>query len=440
MESRDAGRDLLIYRLLNMGSYSDRDGRPLLEGHVPPEQRRLGVPFELRPCPYAGARAAARPARPMNVSALKRILATLPETFGLFLYLREQYLARLPRRRMLFVDLWRVGVLITSLPRFLACRSADAVPDGELPPYIADGFKFAAGVSILMMMLAYREAVRAEGGILPAITVESLLKQADGMLVGDQEVCAAPPALIAEALSAFVAGTVSFKTVEPPIRTLIKNFDAYFAFASAYMDLKVALSLLTAMHQCLVNNLLAKVKNQERRDAHGRFAQAAVFQSLTAALSQTGSDSPLQLYGLPMLEGTRSAILKSSREKRCDLFHRLAKNLVSQSGEERTQLLGALERAAGILKESGAVNPIHLDAIRNRWPRVTKVAALRCAAAWGQCAAFEAAALQTLGALEANLRVPLSHLPMDAPLPAGVLSLVIGPSCTEALNVAFRSA
>ncbi|HKO04570.1 MAG TPA: hypothetical protein VJW51_07460 [Candidatus Acidoferrales bacterium] len=369
---------------------------------------------------------------------MKRVLATLPESFGLFLCLRERYLRGLSRKQLRFVDLWRMGALMTALPRFLAYREADAVLDGELPPYVADAHKFAAGVNGLMMLIAFWEALRGRGGGLPAMSVASLLKEADGLLVGDQEVCAAPPALIAEALRAYVAGTVSFKTAEPRIQTLLPDPDAFFAFASAFLDLKVVLWLLAIMRQGLVNSLLATFKNQQQRGGRGRSAAQAAFQSLTAALVPMSGASSSHPCALPMLDGVRSAILKTGRDKRLDLFHRLARKLISQSGEERTQLLAALRRAAAVLKQTGPVNPVHLDAIRSRWPQVNKAAARRCAAAWGQCVGFEGIALETLGALEANLRVPLGQPPLDAPLPRGIFSSVIGPSCAEALRDAFH--
>ncbi len=372
----------------------------------------------------------------MNVSAMRRVLTTLPESFGLFLYLRREYLERLSRKELLFVDLWRMGVLATSLPKFLASRKLDAVPDGELPPYIADAYKFSAGVTILMMRLAFQEAAPGQRGILPAMTVESLLKKADKMLVSEREVCAAPPTLIAEALSAFVAGKVDLKTVEPPAIALIKDFDAFFAFASVNMDLKLTLWLLATMRECVVKDLLTKVKANEKRGKKGRSVRAPVLKSLTAAL--TGTHSPWRLDGLA--DAMRSRILKSGRDKQCSLLNRMAAKLVSQPGEEGAQLLQKLERAAGTVQGGGAVNPIHLAAIRKRWPRVTEAAARRCAAAWGDCQSFETAALETLGALESSLRVSLGHRPIGAPLPAGILTSAIGPSCTEALNSAFALA
>jgi len=351
-EPGDANRDWLICRVLNLGPYCDCDGRPLLEGEVPRKQWRSGVPFELRPCPYPGARAVAKPARPMNVAAMRRVLTTLPESFGLFLYIRRQYLERLCRKDLRFIDLWRAGTLTTSLPEFLTCRKVDAVPDGELPPYVADAYKFSAGVTALMMVLAFREAAPGQRGSMPAMTVESLLKKADRMLVSEKEVCAPPPTLIAEALRAYVTGKVGMKTVEPVIESLIKDFGEFLAFASVNMDLKLTLWLLTTMRECVVKNLLARVKSNERRGKKGRAARAPVLKSLTAAL--TGTVAPWRLDGLA--DAMRSRILKSGRDKQFHLLHRMAEKLVSQPGEERTRLLEKLDRAAGTVRESGAVN------------------------------------------------------------------------------------
>src|SRR5262249_913127 len=68
--------------------------RPIGEGKVPKERRPRGVPFELRPCPYPGRRSEVQPDRPMNVSAMTRLVSTFPEALGALVIFREEYCRR----------------------------------------------------------------------------------------------------------------------------------------------------------------------------------------------------------------------------------------------------------------------------------------------------------------------------------------------------------
>src|SRR5262245_50466984 len=66
-----------------------------------------GVPFELRPCPYPGRRSEVQPDRPMNVSAMTRLVSTFPEALGALVIFREKYCRRFQIAQLLLFDLWR---------------------------------------------------------------------------------------------------------------------------------------------------------------------------------------------------------------------------------------------------------------------------------------------------------------------------------------------
>src|SRR5215831_5344119 len=84
----------LVSRVLDVGEFRDCDGRPIGEGKVPKERRPRGVPFELRPCSYPGRRSEVQPDRPMNVSAMTRLVSTFPEALGALVIFREEYCRR----------------------------------------------------------------------------------------------------------------------------------------------------------------------------------------------------------------------------------------------------------------------------------------------------------------------------------------------------------
>src|SRR5262249_35167785 len=127
-----------IYRRRTFEPAIARDGRPIGEGKVPKERRPRGVPFELRPCPYPGRRSEVQPDRPMNVSAMTRIVSTFPEALGALVIFREDFCLFFKFAHLSFLDLWgaKGGLLSpfqgTSLARCLplaaAARRPRAVP------------------------------------------------------------------------------------------------------------------------------------------------------------------------------------------------------------------------------------------------------------------------------------------------------------------------
>jgi hypothetical protein len=405
MESGDPTCDWLIYRLRNMGAYCDRDGRPLGEGNLPKEQRRSGVPFALRPCPYSGARATVQPERPMNISAMRRVRSTLPEAFGAFLQLREQFFSGLAGRPFSFIDLWHLGQLAEALPRFVAWRKIDAVPDGKLPPYIADLTKLAAGVSHVMLYLAVREAFSGGRASLETMTLETLANEAERMLVGEKQVCPAPPALIKEALCAFVTGKVHLETKRSPIGALVKDFMTLLDFTLAYSDQKIFLWLLAGSHKIIICDLSSMFEED-------------------GLLSRR-----------PALDGIWAVILQRVvPANRFYLLQKLAGILVSQRSSQSPRLIESFERAGACLGGDHGSDPVHLRAIRHRWPSMDEVTARRAASATTRCLQFEAAVLEILSTLEATLRVPLGQPSAQRACPLALFDLVIGPSSTADLE------
>lgn len=408
LDTSDLDRDWLIYRLLNMGAYSDRDGRPLSESKVPLEQRRLGVPFELRPCPYPGSRGTAQPARPMNISAMKRVQSTLPEALGTILHLRTIFFARYSRKTFTFRDLWRLGMIISAVPRFLAWRKVDYVVDGQLPPSIADAQKIAAGINSLMLELAVREIV-SDQTQYPSI--EFLIKEADRMLIGEEQVCAAPQALIVEALKAFAEGAVSIKTSNAQIKNLITDAEAFFAFALSYADLKTFLWLLIMLHELVLHDASATLSLYQKEAASNADETAT--------------------RRLPTLERIRQAMLSASSVTRFRIFQKLAKNLVSQDEPLRTRLLGVFRHAITILISSTAQEEFtHLREIRERFPLITDSGALQIGTALSRCCHVESAIQELLIFIESNLRTSLGYEPIARKISPGLHELLIGSSVT----------
>jgi hypothetical protein len=183
------------------GRMRDDEGRPLGESKAPPGQLH-GVPLELRICPYAGSRL--NHDRPMNVSALKQMLAHWEEVRGGIALLRSLYCAEAGRERLRLIDVWRLAGLTGSVADFAFLRAWDPVGDGELPAAVAVLYKAPLGVTLTTQAMWADGAARFDA----LAEADALYEYADrsGHFIGPQQVCAGPVALIREVLHLLVHG------------------------------------------------------------------------------------------------------------------------------------------------------------------------------------------------------------------------------------------
>ena len=213
---------------------------------MPLRHRVPGVAFELRSCPYAGARAAAQPDKPMNVSAMKRVSNNIPRCFGLLLWLRSNHAIAANAG---FVDLWRFGVTAASIPKYLLFRKQSPLHSGQLPPVVADTYKMVAGVNGMLLDLACKACLLPEKRFRSAINLAWLEVESDRYLIGREQVCAAPHALISQALKIFVDGTSQLNIVLP--EKPIASLSILHKFGLACADHVVTVWLIRAMHELI---------------------------------------------------------------------------------------------------------------------------------------------------------------------------------------------
>ncbi|HVS39565.1 MAG TPA: hypothetical protein VMS17_28670 [Gemmataceae bacterium] len=178
----------------------DDEGRPLGESKALEQVR--GVPLELRTCPYAGSRH--NHTRPMNVSALKQMLAHWDHILGGLELLRSLYCEQAQREAMRLIDVWRIGGLTTSLIDFAFLRAWAPFRDGELPAQAAVLYKAPLGVALTTSAMWADGAKRFDS----PVDAEMLYEYADrsGHFIGLKQVCAGPVALVEEVLHKVVDG------------------------------------------------------------------------------------------------------------------------------------------------------------------------------------------------------------------------------------------
>jgi hypothetical protein len=180
----------------------DTEGRPLGEAKVPPEQRSDLV-MELRTCPYAGSRH--NHARPMNVSALKQMLAHWQEALGGIALLRSLYGDQARQQRLRLIDVWRIAGLTSAVADFAFLRAWQPIADGALPAAVAVLYKVPLGVSLTTSAMWEDGAARFDA----IVDADALYEYADqhGHFIGPRQVCGGPVAMVKEVLRLMVDGT-----------------------------------------------------------------------------------------------------------------------------------------------------------------------------------------------------------------------------------------
>lgn len=174
----------------------DDEGRPVSERRAPSLVKQ-GVVMELKGCPYHDE----RQGKPMNVSALAQITKHLDSVLSDI----RAFAAALPGdaqtwQRVLIVVL---DQLAGPAVHVLKCR--DIVP--PVPARTAVGHKLAAGYFGVVRELLARQAQ----GEQHEVSVASLLRfvKETRALIGESEVCAGPPHLLARVSEALLQGAAS---------------------------------------------------------------------------------------------------------------------------------------------------------------------------------------------------------------------------------------
>lgn len=264
----------LIYRLLRMGTFVDVEGRPISEGKMLNALHSTKIPIKYETCPFPGARQRAQPLKKMNSAAMERVLKTLPQSFGLFIACRNCYIEVCNSKILLPLDVWRVGVSIAGLPKFLAWRAVDPIANGALLPFIADARKAALGMNAVLFDLVLREFLAIASRSELTLEIEALSSAADKFLVGENEVCPASPNLISEAFSVVTSGEANFRVEHQNLEQITGCEQAYCAFSFTYSDFNLARLFLCMYGESLTEparaEKLSPNKNQQQSKS-GRY-------------------------------------------------------------------------------------------------------------------------------------------------------------------------
>jgi hypothetical protein len=213
-----AGRDLEpgyieavvpVHRLAHVAL--DREGRQVGEINAFPEFLRLKLPTEWKTCNYAGTRY--HDETPMNMTALRSMIAHWKPVLRATLLFREEFLRRYPQ---LPDGRWRLGEVhflasgILALPALQLMRWRDPVRNGDLDPVLSSLFRVTDGVRMVAahMLDLRRMQMVHDRPVTPRDLTD--MAERENLYQSAKGVCAGPQTMIDE----FVATLMNGKPVQ----------------------------------------------------------------------------------------------------------------------------------------------------------------------------------------------------------------------------------
>ncbi|HEY2030802.1 MAG TPA: hypothetical protein VGH20_16510 [Myxococcales bacterium] len=185
----------------------DQEGRQVGEANSFPDRMRLKLPTEYKTCGYAGTRYLDD--MPMNMTALRSMLAHWKPVLRATLLFREEFLRRYPQ----YPDgSWKVGDLhfmtsgVLALPAIQTMRWRNPVPNGELDPVLSSLFRVIDGIRMVSayMLDLYERPMTHDTPVRPR-DISGAAEREDQYRSG-RGVCAGPPAMIDELIETVMNG------------------------------------------------------------------------------------------------------------------------------------------------------------------------------------------------------------------------------------------
>lgn len=185
----------------------DREGRQVGELNTYPDVLRLKVQTEFKTCGYAGSRY--RSPRPMNMTALRSMIAHWKPVLKATLLCREEFVRRypqLPDGRWKLGELYFAACHVLALPTLQLMRANEPVKTGELDPVLSSLFRVIDGVRMVtghMLDLherpMFHDTPVGPKDVLTAAEREDQYRTQHG-------VCAGPPAMVDELIATLMRG------------------------------------------------------------------------------------------------------------------------------------------------------------------------------------------------------------------------------------------
>jgi hypothetical protein len=237
-----------VYRVAHIAL--DADQRQLGEANVFPSALRLDVPTEWRTCNLPGTRYQSE--RPMNVTAMRLMLAHWSPMMAAMLCVREGYLRRFPEAEGAWTvgDVERLAVTVLALPTYQLMRQRNGVENGDLHPVLSSLFRVMDGVRLTAYQMLYVPIGEPTTQPNQITTIEQILDYAERTYSfhSDYGVCGGPKSMVREFMHVFLDGEGSkdYASVapEPPVQAALDGLDAAIDYGLLALRANAAVSSL----------------------------------------------------------------------------------------------------------------------------------------------------------------------------------------------------
>lgn len=287
-----------------ISSLHGSDGRQIGENNAGPYPYKEDIPTEHKSHKFGGSRTGL----PINVTALKHVMAVWDDALQLATLMRNRYIEHrgLPDRRFNLLNAYLYSKLGTALPAWQVRRKGAPLEDGDLPP-LETAF-FTLGVGPFMVLRALME----KGSLAPldptplsAEVYYDVADQSGSLVTRAGKGCAGSPKLIREFLDVTMNGTYAKPLDSANAQRAMASLGDWDAFY-AYVLCASRLELLVKLAQALTAQTLLALQ------ASGTLREPADQAALSTALDET--------YYKVVEEGDDAAIVANIVQVLCALI------------------------------------------------------------------------------------------------------------------------
>ena len=236
-------------------------GRPIGENNAHPSQYALVVDTDHKVCQFEGT----RNGLPVNMTALKEVMAVWRETVQFITLLRQEYVRRRGLNDGPFTlrQSYLYSKIGAALPAYQARRKKDPLKSGSLPP-IETAF-FTLGVGPFMVVRALMEKgdlTALHDGHLNAEQLYQVADESGAIVTPAGKACAGSKKLFLELLDVAMNGVTRGGEVYPDVQRALDAVGDWDAFYD-YLLSSSRLELLVKLHQALCSHALDWLKTAD---------------------------------------------------------------------------------------------------------------------------------------------------------------------------------